>query len=57
MAHAPEPFQLCIASVPEDLRGPDPHHEGPFDVDATKARRAKTPNTCCYKAPRALCGG
>ena len=55
--HAPAPYQLCVASVPEALQGPDPHREGPFDVELTKERRAKTANTCCYKAPRAFCGG
>lgn len=57
IAHAPAPYQLCIASVPEELQGPDPHREGPFDVALTKERRVKTANTCCYKAPRAFCGG
>jgi hypothetical protein len=54
---AAKPFERCPATTPQAMNGSDPHREGPFDEEVTKDRRVKSPNVCCYKTPRALCGG
>lgn len=54
---APKPYEKCAATIPTSMSGSDPHRDGIFDVDQTMDRRARRPNVCCYKAPRALCGG
>lgn len=56
-ARAPAPFEKCALTAPADLEGSSPHHEGTFDAELTKARRAMTGGTCCYRGPRAFCGG
>jgi len=46
----------CAATIPEDMDGLGVR-AGAFDQERTDERRKTKKNACCYKAPRAHCGG
>lgn len=52
--HAPAPFERCAAELPAEKERA--LGAAKFDAELTKTRFSSSP-TCCYKAPRQLCGG